>query len=101
MIVLVQGLMVLYTSIEQEFDSGDMALRTSMTLLEISVLGESLSTLSMAPLLSMSTNCLPLFMAYASAIRESLPTKFELVPDHNQQVGCLRRQYQWQQAHVS
>ena len=50
-----------------------------MALLDISVLAESLRSLSIAPLLLMMsswvlTNCFPLFIGYASATRVSLPT---------------------------
>ena len=50
-----------------------------MTLLDISVLAESLRSLSIAPHLPMLsswvlTNCFPLLIGYASATRVSLPT---------------------------
>ena len=68
-----------YSKKQTTVETATYALRISMTLLDISVLAESLRSLSIAPLLLMLssrvlTNCFPLFIGYASATRVSLPT---------------------------
>ena len=66
-----------------------------MTLLDISVLAESLRSLSIAPCLLMLssrvlTNCFPLFIGYASAARVSLPTNTGPCFSSDEQMQALR-----------